>query len=353
MQILDIIRGAQGGQLVGNLARQFGLSPQQANAVLEAVLPQLSNGVERNTLSRGGLADLVEALGHGHHQQTLDDPRALSNPDVIADGKDILGHILGSVDGSRGVASRAAATTGISESIIKMMLPILASILMGGMSKGLGGGLGDILGKMGGGMPSGGTPGASRAPQRPRSGDGGFDLPQMPSGGGMGMPMPDGQRDSGGGTGQWGGQSGDQSGDQSNGGRWGGQSGGQSDGESGGFGIPGLPPQTGGRPGGYPQSGSPLPLPGERVPGVPGNADNPFGDLSDIIRRGTSGGGQGGGLPIPSLGGGGLWGLVRGLVGGALGFGNRGVMGWIFNLIIMRFGWPLLRSVLGKVLLGR
>ena len=53
MQILDIIRSAQGGQFVGNLARQFGLTPQQANALLEAVLPQLSAGIERNTLSRG------------------------------------------------------------------------------------------------------------------------------------------------------------------------------------------------------------------------------------------------------------------------------------------------------------
>jgi hypothetical protein len=335
------------------------LSPEQANAVLEAVLPQLSNGVERNTLSRGGLADLIEALGHGHHAQTLDDPRALSNPNVIADGKDILGHILGSIDGSRGVASRAAATTGISESIIKMMLPILASILMGGMSKGLGGGLGDILGKMGGGMPTGDAPRRAQTQQYPRTSDGGFDLPQMPTGGGMGIPMPDGQRQNPGGTtGQWGGQEDGQSDNQpdrpsDN------QNSGQIGGQGGGFGIPGLPPQTGGgRWGGGAQSGSPLPLPGEQVPGVPGNADNPFGDLSDIIRRGAAGAGrqgsgQGGGITIPGLGGGGLWSIVRSLIGGALGFGNRGVMGWIFNLIIMRFGWPLLRAVLGKVLLGR
>jgi hypothetical protein len=329
MQILDIVRSAQGGQLASNLGRQFGLTPEQTDAVLASVLPQLSAGIERNTLSRGGLADLVKALGHGHHAETLDDPRALARPDVAADGTDILGHILGSKDSSRAVAARAAGSTGISEGIIKMMLPILASILMGGLSKGLGGGLGDILGKMGGGPPqSGGAP--SGFPRRqsspnPSQGEGGFDLPQMPSGGGMGIPMPDGRRENtGGNSGQWGSQSGDLRGGQA-----------------------------------FPRGGSPLPLPGESVPGVQGNADNPFGDLADIIRRGPSrggtfGGGQGGGLPAPGLGGGGgLWGLVRGLLGGALGFGNRGVMGWILNLIIMRFGWPLLRTILGKVMLGR
>jgi hypothetical protein len=360
MQILDVIRGAQGGQLVEQLGRQYGLSPEQSNAVLENVIPQLSRGIERNTLSRGGLADLVKALGQGHHAETLNNPRTWKDPAVAADGNDILGHILGSKDASRGVIQRAAGTTGISESIIKMMLPILAQILMGGMSKGLGGGLGDILGKMGGGAPTsggstGGDPRRSQSPRDPvrdpaprnTGGDSGFELPQMPSSGGVGIPMPDGRRETvGGGTsGRWGGQSDRQERDMQD-------RDAQDRNIGGGFGIPGLPPQTGGRRSS--QGGSPLPLPGETVPGVQGNADNPYGDLSDIIRRGASrGGGQGGGLPIPGGGGGGLWGIVRGLIGGALGFGNRGVMGWIFNLLLMRFGWPLLRAVLGKVLLGR
>jgi hypothetical protein len=337
MQILDIIRSAQGGQLVGNLARQFGLTPEQANAILEAVLPQLSAGIERNTLSRGGLADLVEALGHGHHARTLDDPRALSDPATITDGNDILGHIVGTKDASRAIAARAAASTGISEAIIKMLLPMLASILMGGMSKGVGGGLGDILGKMGGGSPGGSAGGGGMTwPQQPRSmpqrpSGGGFDLPQSTSGTGMGIPMPDGQRQTdGGSTGGWG-----------NG----------TSGSGGGFGIPGLPPApTGSRPSVGRSGGSPLPLPGEQVPGMPGNADNPFGDLSDIIRRG---GNRGGGASIPGMGGGGLWSIIRSLIGGALGFQNRGVMGWILNLIIMRFAWPLLRAIVGKMLIGR
>jgi hypothetical protein len=348
MQILDIIRSAQGGQLVANLARQFGMTPEQANAMLEAVLPQLSAGIERNTLSRGGLADLVEALGHGHHARALDDPRALTDPATIEDGNNILGHILGSKDGSRAVAQRAASSTGLSESLIKMLLPILASILMGSMSKGVGGGLGDILGKIGGARPGGASGGGqgggmSWPQQMPREGrGGGFELPQSQSGGGsgMGIPMPDGRRESEGGSpGGWGNRNQDND---------------TNSGSGGGFGIPGLPRQSGGGYGGQQGSGQGggmgLPMPGGRVPGVPGDADNPFGDLSDIIRRGTSGGGSG--VSVPGMSGG-LWSIVRGLIGNSLGFGNRGVMGWIMNLIIMRFAWPLLRTVLGRVLMGR
>jgi Carboxypeptidase regulatory-like domain/Bacterial protein of unknown function (DUF937) len=47
----------------------------------------------------------------------------------------ILGHIFGSKDVSRQVASRASAQTGISESVLKGMLPVVAAMAMGAMSK--------------------------------------------------------------------------------------------------------------------------------------------------------------------------------------------------------------------------
>ena len=87
-------------------------------------------------------------------------------------------------------------------------------------------------------------------------------------------------------------------------------------------------------PGGEANSGSPLPLPG-------GNANNRYGDLSDILRRGAKVGGEPAG------------GLVRGILGGLLGFGGRGVIGWFVRLIVMRFGWGLLKRVLGRAVTGR
>ena len=95
MQAIDVIRQAQGGRAIDNLAAHFGIAPAQAEAAIAAVLPELSRHIERNTLSRGGLADIVAALGDGHHARSLDDPGALADPAMRDDGNAILGHILG------------------------------------------------------------------------------------------------------------------------------------------------------------------------------------------------------------------------------------------------------------------
>ena len=47
----------------------------------------------------------------------------------------MLGHILGSKDASRQLASEAAARTGLDVGILKKMLPAIAAMLMGGLSK--------------------------------------------------------------------------------------------------------------------------------------------------------------------------------------------------------------------------
>ena len=53
----------------------------------------------------------------------------------LACGNGILGHLLGSKDVSREVASRAAAQTGLSADVLKRMLPLAATLMMGAFSK--------------------------------------------------------------------------------------------------------------------------------------------------------------------------------------------------------------------------
>ena len=53
----------------------------------------------------------------------------------MADGNGILGHLFGSKDLSRAVASQAAQATGIGQNVLQQMLPAIAAMLMGGMFK--------------------------------------------------------------------------------------------------------------------------------------------------------------------------------------------------------------------------
>jgi hypothetical protein len=360
MRALEIIDEAQSGAAVANLARALGISETEAHAAVAAALPEMIRGIERNTLSRAGLAGLVSAIGEGHHEQILDSPAAWTDPRAIADGQAVLNHIMGSERNAERLAANTAQVAGLGSGIIKLLLPILAQWLLGALTKSTKGGLGDILSRLP--IPGGG---ASQRPSRPRSSrnDGGFDtggtmgdnsgfeLPKstVPAGGYPMPPIPGADDDTGGvrnrrqpdvqdnrNTGgfgfPWPGSS-DTDGRNNDRPRSGGGMGlPRSDAPAGGYPMPPLPPAPEGDDYGT------LPRAGDQ-----GNSDNPYGDLSDILRRG-------GRLPSGDKAGGrGLGSIVRDTIGSALGFGNKGIVGWIIQLLLLRWGWSFLR----RILLGR
>lgn len=158
MDILSALLNAQGGAATRQLGQQFGLNENQVGAALSALVPALAAGVQRNASNQGGLDSLLGALTGGSHQQYVDDPSTLGRQATIDDGNGILGHILGSKDVSRQVATQASAQTGIGADVLKQMLPMIAAMMMGAMSKsatqpsnmsagagGAGGGLLDML----------------------------------------------------------------------------------------------------------------------------------------------------------------------------------------------------------------
>jgi hypothetical protein len=135
MDILSSILGAQGGGATRQLGDQFGLDESQVTSALGALVPALAAGFQNNLSNPQGLEGLTAALAGGNHQQYVDDAGALGSADAVADGNGILGHVFGSKDVSREVASRAAAQTGIGQDVLKSMLPVVASMMMGAMAK--------------------------------------------------------------------------------------------------------------------------------------------------------------------------------------------------------------------------
>lgn len=94
---------------------------------------------------------------------------------------------------------------------------------------------------------------------------------------------------------------------------------------------------------------SPLPIPGDNIPGVgdgapsPRTPDNPFENLPDIIRRG--------GTRTPS--GDPIEGIIRSILGSLLGNQNRGVIGTIVQAFILRWLANLARRFFSRIVLGR
>lgn len=158
MNLFEMMQSAQNGQAMQNLARQYGLSLQQTQAALDALLPAFSMGLQRQTQNPyafGNLAQMMTATPFG---QMYD-----SDGDGIPDramplGQDVMSQLFGSKEVANAIAAQAAATSGVGQAILKQMLPVIAAMVMGGLfksvnSQGLGGILGQFAEMMRGQMP--------------------------------------------------------------------------------------------------------------------------------------------------------------------------------------------------------
>ena len=158
MQITDIL--AQTGGLQ-SIARELGLSEEQATSGAAALAPAILGGLKKQAQSQPtgieGLGGLLGQLGGGGLLDNVLSPE----PTNSSLGNNVLGQIFGSQDVSRAVAHNAASTSGLDPALLKKMLPILAMVVAGYMSKQSGGaatqgssasgGLGGLLGGLLGG----------------------------------------------------------------------------------------------------------------------------------------------------------------------------------------------------------
>ena len=135
MNMMDMIMQAAGGQAPQQMGQQFGLNQQQSQSAIGALLPAISSAMKQNTNNPQGLAGLLGALQNGNHSQYLENPSQLNQPQATTEGNAILGHLFGSKDVSRGVASHAAEKTGIGADVLKKMLPMVAMMAMGSLGK--------------------------------------------------------------------------------------------------------------------------------------------------------------------------------------------------------------------------
>jgi hypothetical protein len=174
MNLNDIIQAAQGGQGINNMASQFGITPEQTQAAIQAMIPAFSTGLQRTAQDPTGLGGILSQLTNSVHQGSFTDPAQAGAAGGAGGG--VLGQIFGSPQITAQLGQQASQISGVSPQIIQQMMPIVASMLMGGLfhsmnSQGMGGilgqlagaanspgGLGSILGQATGGaqQPAGG-----------------------------------------------------------------------------------------------------------------------------------------------------------------------------------------------------
>jgi hypothetical protein len=72
MNILEAFLNAQGGTAAREAGQTVGLSQDQTNAALSALIPALAAGLHRNATQQGGLDALLDVVRVGGHAQYVD-----------------------------------------------------------------------------------------------------------------------------------------------------------------------------------------------------------------------------------------------------------------------------------------
>jgi hypothetical protein len=156
MNILELLQGQMGPQVLEQLGRQIGVQDtRQVQAASNGILQTVLTALNRNTATPGGLNALVSALDRDHDGSVIDDlmgfvtgamqPRNAS----AANGNGILGHILGGMQGN--VVDMIGRMSGLDKSKVGKLAMILAPMVLGALGKqrqqnGINvGGIGDLL----------------------------------------------------------------------------------------------------------------------------------------------------------------------------------------------------------------
>jgi hypothetical protein len=158
--IFDMMNDPKTGNLMAQMAREYGIAQEQAQAGMAALMPAFAEGMRRSMSDPQGFAKLIQAYGELMQAGTS---AAISN---VERGNAVLGQLFGSKELSRAVAGQAAQATGLSTAILKAMLPAMApkimEILFGQLFGGARAGenpFGRMLEQMMGGAMAGGAAG--------------------------------------------------------------------------------------------------------------------------------------------------------------------------------------------------
>jgi hypothetical protein len=145
----EILQNAQGGNAIGNLAQQYGISPEQVQSAMQALIPALSTGLQNKATDPGALGSIISAVTDSSHHASFSNPDAAPDANAVQKGQNVLGDLFGSSNITNQIAQEASKVTGVQPEVIVQLFPAIASLAMGGMAQafhnqGLGGMLGQL-----------------------------------------------------------------------------------------------------------------------------------------------------------------------------------------------------------------
>ncbi|WP_293867131.1 DUF937 domain-containing protein [uncultured Alsobacter sp.] len=132
--LFELMKQAQGGSPAEAFARQFGLSPPQAESAIDALLPAFALALQRQLQDPAQWPKLFQAFAVAQQTTMMEAAAKAFAPQATA-APDLAGMLFGSNDIARQIAQQAAAYSGLSPVILQQMMGPMGATLMTGLAQ--------------------------------------------------------------------------------------------------------------------------------------------------------------------------------------------------------------------------
>ncbi|CAA2141274.1 DUF937 domain-containing protein [Methylobacterium bullatum] len=121
--LFDLMQ-AQGGMGANGFGQQFGLSPDQTRRAMEALMPALTLGLQRNAAADPtGFTQMFSFM----------DPSASATTQAKPQMDAMMRQLFGSQHLGQAVLQQAAAASGVATPALRQMLPLMAGMVVAGI----------------------------------------------------------------------------------------------------------------------------------------------------------------------------------------------------------------------------
>lgn len=128
----DLMRQAQGGQALDNLATVYGLKRSDMEKLTAALLPAFQIGFQRSMQEPATMVDMLDPEKFG---AAFEDARAAVSPAVTEAGRMAMERLFGSAEAADVIARQAAQISGVGGDLVSKVMPAMTATLFGGIAK--------------------------------------------------------------------------------------------------------------------------------------------------------------------------------------------------------------------------
>ncbi|WP_075218072.1 DUF937 domain-containing protein [Mongoliimonas terrestris] len=131
----DMMRQAQGGQAIDNIAAAYGLKRTDVEKLMMTLLPLYSLGLKKSLTEMSSPGSITDLLDPEKFRAAFDDARAAVSPAATEAGRIALEKMFGSGEAAGVIAEQAAAASGIGADVVSKIMPTMAATVFGGVVK--------------------------------------------------------------------------------------------------------------------------------------------------------------------------------------------------------------------------